>query len=126
MVNGSMYADSSPFQDAEHSYMHAMRSSSQQSINDAMTDMMNFVSDQLDLANEWKDQGRMDMYYFELGVGMHPLMDMWSPSHIGFQVWDPDDIIGAIGHFFGEAFTSEGVDQAKQSILNYYGTAIVK
>jgi hypothetical protein len=68
--------------------------------------------------------GDFDKAYFELGMGMHPLMDMFSPSHKGWQVWDGSFSLGNLfdwtSHFFNEAFTPEGASAAVSMIQFYY------
>jgi hypothetical protein len=51
---------------------------------------------------------------------MHPLMDMWSPSHAGFQEWDPTDYVNGARHILNESFTIYGVAQAIEMIQFYY------
>jgi hypothetical protein len=123
MVRGSIYADSSPFQDAEHSYMHAMKKEGQDT-GSAIALSEIFVNNQLVAFQELLKSGNEYDAYFQLGMGMHTLMDRNSPSHRGWQTWVPGDILGAIGHIFAESFTGEGVPNAIASIQIYYQQAI--
>jgi hypothetical protein len=93
LIAGSEYADSSPFQDEEHSYMHAMRTRSQ-SRKEAEQLTNAFVIQQLLAYQEFMSQGNVAEAFFQLGMGMHPLMDMYSPSHISWKEWDPTDYWG--------------------------------
>src|SRR5882762_8693357 len=64
--------------------------------------------------------------YFDLGMGMHPLMDQWSPSHSGFQIWyglTPYGIFTLIPagfHLAQEAFTLSGISSAVSTVSAYH------
>lgn len=92
---GSRYADSiiAGFQGADYSFIHAMTSDSITSKKEACK-----------LANEYIDEKLMrfqepdpipqlinsikDYRFFQLGMGLHTIMDSTSPVHRGFQPWD--------------------------------------
>jgi hypothetical protein len=110
-------------QDEEHSYMHAMTKIGQSAtqarmLMDKFTDQQQALFiDNLMLLNNREA-------FFNLGMGMHPLMDMFSPSHRGFQTWDPNDKLGAVNHILNESFSSEGLAESMRAINQYYQQAI--
>ena len=93
MMRGSRYADSLPFQDDDHSYMHAMSSDSL-SRGEACGRANQFIQD--GLFNPRHRPGRSNRNrngtYFNRGMGMHTVMDSTSPAHQGFQHWSNDQI----------------------------------
>ena len=135
LIRGSENADRSKYQGPEYSYMHAMRASSLVTLAKAQEDTRNFINKQVAKFKWDVSQGAYEDAYFQLGMAMHPLMDMWSPSHKGFQVWDviwtPDasgngivlngvSLAKVLVHFFREASTSEGLYEAASSIAELY------
>ncbi len=86
LMRGSKRADSNPYQNPSHSYMHAMRAADQ-SHQDAERMMNNFIKQKVGEYKTLLSQGTTDKAYESLGMAMHPLMDATSPSHEGFQEW---------------------------------------
>ncbi|WP_281193160.1 RHS repeat domain-containing protein [Candidatus Accumulibacter aalborgensis] len=89
MQAGSAFADAPIFQTAQFSYMHAM-SSSNISKDDARRLMCRYVKKQIDIFKRlitYPDPVARNHAYFELGMGLHAVMDSTSPAHRGFQLW---------------------------------------
>ncbi|HEY3489022.1 MAG TPA: RHS repeat-associated core domain-containing protein [Candidatus Deferrimicrobiaceae bacterium] len=87
MELGSREADSWKYQDAAHSYMHAMSSSSL-SKKSACEMLRYFVVDSIAAAEASVDIGQA---YFDIGFGLHAIMDSTSPPHADFQKWNITD-----------------------------------
>jgi RHS repeat-associated protein len=92
------------YQAPEYAFMHAMRNGNDknQSVEDARKLMMGFVDDTLDLAKKMRCRGLYSVYYLDLGMALHPLMDATSPLHMGFQEWKGYDSFSSIPHLFEE------------------------
>lgn len=107
LKRGSALADERQFQDPAHSYMHAMRGSYDQSVEDAARGMNDFISQKVIEYKDLMAQEQTYDAYVALGMAMHPLMDATSPSHEEFQVWGgvrpviPNSIQG-LAHLKGE------------------------
>ncbi len=87
MKQGSYDADHGKhYQDAAHSYMHAM-SSRKLSKQQACKMMNDFVRDNVADAQSLADAGLDDEAAWALGFGLHAVMDSTSPAHAGFQKW---------------------------------------
>ena len=87
MEQGSYDADhGASYQDADHSYMHAMSSSSL-SKGEACNKMNNFVSSEMIAASQLAANGQILDAWKEIGFGLHAVMDSTSPVHAGFQKW---------------------------------------
>lgn len=87
MQQGSYDADNGKsYQDAYHSYMHAM-SSSKLSKAEACKKLNEFVSNSMANALKMAGSGDMKGAYKEFGFGLHAIMDTTSPVHGGFQEW---------------------------------------
>lgn len=82
---GSAYADT--LQSGKYAYIHGMRSWGQD-IPEAQRAMDDYIKQHLNNYKCLKEKGNIDAF-FELGMALHPIMDQTSPSHKGFQVWDP-------------------------------------
>ena len=96
---GSAYADE--FQAAKYSYMHAMRESGQ-TADEAEQKMNGFIEDKSrEFVNHSGNQA-----FKSFGMAIHPLMDKYSPSHTGFQVWRGfwGNPIGAAMHWIREQY----------------------
>jgi hypothetical protein len=87
MEQGSYDADHGPdYQDAEHSFMHAMSSSKLSKVQACR--MLNaFVADSVATANSLAAEGNVLEAAKDLGFGLHAIMDSTSPVHAGFQEW---------------------------------------
>ena len=85
-------------------YKHAMRQYGE-TVEEAENKMNEFVTEKL---VEFIHSEREDEAYFALGQALHPLMDLTSPAHTGFQPWGPPQTMpGAIVlHFLMENFVS--------------------
>ena len=93
MQQGSYDADhGSSYQDSYHSYMHAM-SSSKLSKAEACKMLNDFVGNTVAKANALADSGDQKGAYYELGFGLHAIMDSTSPAHAGFQEWHTRDFL---------------------------------
>jgi len=93
MKEGSAYADSSKFQDGAHSYMHAM-SSSILNKEEALKKYCQFLNNKLAYFNDNRlsnDPKVRHSAYFNLGMGLHAIMDSTSPVHRGFQLWEKEN-----------------------------------
>jgi len=127
MQRGSIEADTSKYQDNAHSYMHAMRAPGQ-SAEEAAGRTATFIMEKVGEYKTLMAAGQTDKAYEALGMGMHPLMDNTSPSHVGFQEWHLIPLIDAGIHKRRE---TEGVfnsnaDYSKRSvdaIRNLYNEA---
>jgi hypothetical protein len=87
MEEGSYDADhGASFQDADHSYMHAMSSSSL-SKAEACKKMNAFVANSMNSAGQLAADGEIRAAWVQFGFGLHPIMDSTSPVHAGFQEW---------------------------------------
>lgn len=87
MMAGSAAADAGKYQDDKHSFMHAM-SSSKLTKKQACELARDFVRDKINRATE--DMGRFPGLtdpYWQLGFGLHAVMDSTSPAHRGFAFW---------------------------------------
>ena len=83
---GSEFADT--FQSPEYSYIHHMRNGrSNQSREDAMRLMNEFISNHLKEYNCNENNGNSIEAYKHLGMALHPVMDSTSPSHGDFLPW---------------------------------------
>lgn len=87
LKKGSRFVDRVQFQSSECSFMHAMTAPNQ-SGEDAFDKMSAFVLQKLERAVELERTGNHATAMFYLGQGMHPLMDWYSDSHAGFQMWE--------------------------------------
>ena len=76
-------------QDAEHSFMHAM-SSSALSKAQACKMLNAFVADAVKTANALASIDPLEAAW-DLGFGLHAIMDSTSPVHSGFQKWNLSD-----------------------------------
>jgi len=79
------------YQTPESSYMHAMRAPDQ-SIADAKRKTCEFIRVNMQvfraLQNSSIAKNRRSAY-LALGAALHAVMDSTSPSHRGFQIWNP-------------------------------------
>jgi hypothetical protein len=89
IAQGQVLADSAPYQTAEGSYRHAMRSPDQ-SVSEACKKANDFVREQYKKAWAAQAAGDRKTAMTEFSVGLHTLQDATSSSHQGFQVWDGD------------------------------------
>jgi len=87
MEEGSYDADhGDSYQDAAHSFMHAMSSKSLTKAQ-ACKMMNDFVADNVATANSIAANGDAILAANALGFGLHAIMDSTSPVHTGFQKW---------------------------------------
>lgn len=109
MKAGSVLADSMDFQGEEYTFMHAMRTA-EQTPEEAEKLMWGFIRKKyatirketaLYTRNPKKAAFKMKSC-FNRGMALHPVMDMSSPSHSGFKIWDPSNVAEALLHH-GEA-----------------------
>jgi RHS repeat-associated protein len=84
---GSAYADSWKFQSPEFNKMHALRQKDE-SIETASDDMQRYVNEHLKEYSRLLETGQPEKAFLELGMALHPIMDLTSPSHEGFPVWE--------------------------------------
>ncbi|MBX3655157.1 MAG: RHS repeat-associated core domain-containing protein, partial [Ramlibacter sp.] len=87
MMAGSAAADAGQYQDAQHSYMHAMTSSDLSKAKSCGL-AQNFVDKKVGQAV--RDMGlfpTLEDPYWHLGFGLHAVMDSTSPAHRGFAYW---------------------------------------
>jgi len=90
LIEAGSAAVDSPFNQAPSaSYMHAMRAPGQ-SIADARALACNFVNRKMNDYQSDLSNGNADAAWKALGAALHTVMDSTSPSHAGFQVWDPE------------------------------------
>ena len=105
MKLGSIAADSADFQGSKFSYMHAMRTEDQ-TPEEAEERMWRFIRKKYkeireETAKYTKDPAASfikSKACFNRGIALHPIMDMTSPAHAGFKIWDPLDIGAALEH----------------------------
>ena len=121
---GSAWVDSLANQVASKSYLHAMRSGSYQSIDEAAELMAEFIKVNYEKALDLKklslelsnstsrdplvqytnDHNRIlniDNYLeycYLRGVALHPVMDSTSPAHASFPIWSLSDLSGIFKH----------------------------
>jgi RHS repeat-associated protein len=79
------------YQTPEYAYMHSMRAPGQ-SREDAARKACDFIRQNLQIYQSLKDSGiamNKRIAYKALGEALHTVMDSTSPSHRGFQIWDP-------------------------------------
>jgi RHS repeat-associated protein/uncharacterized repeat protein (TIGR01451 family) len=101
--SGSDAVDSLANQGSDTAFQHAMRASQQQTVEKARAAACAFISERMAVFNKFKDSASSAerlKAYFALGEALHPVMDYTSPSHSGWQVWDPYDhpIVSFQGH----------------------------
>ena len=85
--------------------------------------MYDFILKQVKRFNNYMAINQPEMAYQELGMVLHPLMDMWSPAHTGFQEWNWATALTPelqIPHILREVITLEGVPKAIESITLFY------
>jgi len=106
-------------QDKGSSFMHAMRSSADQTPYEACVKMVQFVKGKVESfyrkMKESEDSGNKQLVFDafeELGQGLHAMMDYTSPQHEEYQVWN-----GSCPYRNGSQIwnhlTGEGVKEAK-------------
>lgn len=124
MKEGSEWVDGYMNQLPSRSFMHAMRSGSEQKVEDAKHAMADFIQSHYELAAgyestalkevlgsiddplaEYTHDGKMILnrddylnYCYERGVALHPVMDSISPAHAGFAIWSLSDISEVFKH----------------------------
>ena len=118
------------FQAPEFSYMHAMRDKIQnQSKEEAERKAKNWVIGQLFEAADETSGGNPDGGLWALGMGMHTIMDAYSPEHSDFKPWGGlsglANLGSAAGHTIKEYFHSlnKHVDNLKgtsDEMQSYY------
>ena len=87
MMAGSKAADGGRYQDDAHSFMHAM-SSSKLSKSAACKLAQNYVEKNVSEATRGMTMfPTSDLSYWQLGFGLHAVMDATSPAHRGFAYW---------------------------------------
>jgi len=91
VMSGSLQTDSWIHQSPAFAYMHAMRAI-YQSPDQAKVLACRFIKQNLAKYEKWKNSSRPNLRlgaYEALGAALHTVMDATSPSHRGFQVWEP-------------------------------------
>jgi RHS repeat-associated protein len=87
MKEGSYEADhGKSYQDSDHSYMHAMSSSTLNKVQ-ACKKMNAFVTTSVLTSILAENMGDKAAAYKQLGFGFHAIMDSTSPSHANFKEW---------------------------------------
>jgi RHS repeat-associated protein len=113
---GSEFADI--FQDPEDAYMHAMRAPDQ-SVEKAEELMWGFVEEHLYYYELYEFVGWHDEALFQLGMALHPIMDLTSPSHEGFQIWNGVYGPGAAIHWKKEReITPEKREETRRRMIS--------
>ena len=117
--NASLVADGPEYQTPEMAYRHGMRAPGQ-SIKEAQALAYDFIKQQRSKFIQLTG----DEALTELAFTMHTLMDMTSPTHKGWQVWDGTDSfenkIKALNHVMGEMFYDIGIVIAAELIRSFY------
>jgi RHS repeat-associated protein len=97
LQDGSATADSffhngyPGYQGATYSFMHAMTSSAWPDKKEACRMAGIFTDNQYSkYKSESGDVNSPTQAWFDLGMGLHTIMDNTSPAHRGFQFWDGD------------------------------------
>ena len=94
MESGSKYTDGMEFQDAEDSHMHSMTSSANPDAAEMAIKRDAFVTDHVNAGAASLDgtlRGNIEGY-FKIGMGLHAVMDQYSPAHMGAnQEWHMSD-----------------------------------
>jgi len=89
---GSAFVDRTANQFAvDSSFQHAMTDPGQ-SVDEARKKACQFILTNISLYEKFKDSnvGRYrTMAHRALGMALHPIMDSTSPSHEGWQTWEP-------------------------------------
>ena len=127
LQRGSEWVDRVSNQVPSKSYLHAMRSSEKQSIEEAKNLMSEFVATHYEMALRLKEASVeetanaseasndvftqfthdghriLDMpkyleHCYERGIALHPVMDSTSPAHADFAIWSITDIEGMLHH----------------------------
>ena len=124
MKEGSEWVDGLMNQLPSRSFMHAMRSGSDQKIEVAKHAMADFIQSHYELAAGYESKALKDVlgsiddplveythdgkmivnhddylnYCYERGVALHPVMDSISPAHAGFAIWSLSDISEVFKH----------------------------
>jgi RHS repeat-associated protein len=128
LIEASKYTDSEEFQSLELSYMHAMRAPGQ-TVEEAEILAIKFINQQ---QLSYLNRGGNDAL-FELGMGMHTIMDSYSPAHRGYQQWDGfggeklgTNLFNAFIHFSREAYRPYdwGMAAGAAHIYTYYQESI--
>jgi RHS repeat-associated protein len=137
LMDASWYADRAPFQDAEHSEMHAMAGIrysgsifdtprpvvSRQSRAEAERRFNAYLCERKSTALKMKERS---LALWALGMGMHAIMDNLSPSHSGFRSWaEPtlqNGVLPLANHMMGdtEAYEPALLQEAISRIRVYY------
>lgn len=103
MKAGSIFADTFQFQGGGYAHMHAMRTE-EQTPQEAEKKMWDHIRSSYSEVREHmrkynSDRRRADRKAracFKRGFALHSVMDSTSPSHSGFKVWDPCDVLSAV------------------------------
>ena len=91
IMAGSKFADRWEFQMSDSPYMHAM-SSHAWSKEQAQERMCKFARDKIRNYQKLLLAGMKEEAYFQLGLGLHAVMDYTSSAHKGFQEWHFSDM----------------------------------
>jgi hypothetical protein len=108
------------------SYQHAMRSRAE-TVQEAQTDWRRFIANNMNLATEEQDKwykackkGYSPDALWYIGLALHAASDSTSPSHKGFQIWDPLDLGGVAKHILKESYISDADLNATSTLVNGY------
>ena len=133
IARGSEYVDDE-YSAKEFSFMHAMREGRyfgrNQSVEEAKRLMQGFIYEHLFAYEEFKSYGSSayrEFALFNLGMALHPVMDLTSPAHEGFQPWfGYSDIGGASAHGYLELKISPETRQSTVTLMKKEITSFEK
>jgi RHS repeat-associated protein len=109
-------------QDPMYAYRHAMRNGlTDQSVESAQEEMYAYINGKLQLYEYLEHIGKKEDAYYYLGMALHPLMDMYCPTHEGFQKWYGVSSTSSLGHWWGEQW--EFTEERKQGMI--FGIEII-
>lgn len=91
IMAGSKFADRWEFQMSDSSYMHSMSSRAWPKER-AQERMCKFVRDKIRKYQKLLLTDMKEQAYFQLGLGLHAVMDYTSPAHSDFQEWHFSDM----------------------------------
>jgi hypothetical protein len=109
MEAGSDWVDRPTNQGAGTAFEHAMRSDDE-TREQARTRMARFIRSEYEIAAGLQLQASAQspgsdadplpllQLCFHRGVALHPVMDITSPAHEGFQIWSPFDFLSLLRH----------------------------
>jgi len=110
-------------QSTDGSYQHAMRSPNE-TVDDAQVKAEGFVLGKMMAAVLLEKNGNHNNAMFQLGEGMHTLMDSTSPAHAGYQEWKGMDHVVAFAQHIGFELwpSAKAAQETAQMLVGYYTT----